>query len=189
MFAELLRPFSYLSIKHPDSKVLMVNWVIPIVLTIACVGALGYWKVEIDTYSSSGLLTKLLGFVQSLPGFYLAALAAVATFNNPAMDKLMPGTPPTGWVLHNGKLTEVQLTRRRMLCTMFAYLTAVSFALTIAAITATTLAAPIKAALPDALLTPARLTFLTAYLTFLFQMLSITLWSLFYLGERIHTPD
>lgn len=189
MLKELLRPFSYLTVKHPDSRVLMVNWVLPVLLAGACVGPLIAWKIEVDTFSSSGWLMKVLGFVQNLPGFYLAALAAVATFSNPGMDKLMPGTPPTACVLHNGKLTEVKLTRRRMLCIMFAYLTVESFGLTIAAITATTMATPIKAVLPEVIQSSMRFGFMFLYLMFLWQLLSVTLWGLYYLGERIHTPD
>lgn len=189
MFRELIRPVSYLSISHPGSKVQVVNWLLPGTMAVGCLAVWIGLDAKLDIFGSAGLLMKLLGFIQSLPGFYLAALAAVSTFNNPGMDKLMPGTPPTARILHNGVLTRVQLTRRRMLSMMFAFLTAESFGLTLLAIMATTMAEPMKALLPLWSHFPAALGFLALYLLLLWQMLSVTLWGLFYLGERIHTPD
>ncbi len=192
MLTELCRPFSYLSIRHPTTGIRWINWWIPIIFTALAVGIACWLDKPVDLFSGSGLLAKILGFIQNLPGFYLAALAAVATFNNPDMDKLMPGQPPTAKILHNGDLTTVPLTRRRMLCIMFAYLTALSFGLTIASIASMTFADAVKAAVSD--LRPAYVNllkgaFASLYLTALMQMLLITLWGLFYLGERIHTPD
>ncbi|ALT79063.1 hypothetical protein AT984_19585 [Paucibacter sp. KCTC 42545] len=147
---------------------------------------------RVDLFGASGVINKVLGFIQSLPGFYLAALAAVATFNNPDMDRLMPGTPPTARILYNGKLITVELTRRRMLCIMFAYLTVLSFVLTMSSIAAMTFAEDIKAAIQEnspLLIRWIKAAFTSIYFGALFQMLTITMWGLFYLGERMHTPD
>lgn len=169
-----------------------MNWWMPVIASALLIGIACLFDKPIDVLSSSGAISKILGFIQNLPGFYLAALAAVATFNNPDMDKLMSGIPPTAKILHNGALTTVQLTRRRMLCIMFAYLTTLSFGLTLAAITSMTFADGIKVAVTaifPALAPLLKGAFALVYLTALLQMLMITLWGLFYLGERIHTPD
>ncbi len=190
MFTELTRPLSYLSIRHSTNSVQWINWWAPFLLAgIVCgIGAL--LDKPVDIFSSSGVLSKVLGFIQNLPGFYLAALAAVATFNNPDMDKLMPGEPPTAKVLYNGKLTTVKLTRRRMLCMMFAYLTAVSFMLTLISIAAMTFASPLKESITGQFsVVTLKAIFSLCYFVGLGQMLLVTLWGLFYLGERIHTPD
>lgn len=192
MLTELSRPFSYLSIRHPATGVRWVNWWLPVLASIALVALCGSLERRVDLFGASGVLNKVLGFIQSLPGFYLAALAAVATFNNPDMDRLMPGTPPTARILYNEKLITVDLTRRRMLCIMFAYLTALSFVLTMSAIAAMTFADDIKVAIQEyaPLLTGSvKASFAFVYFGALFQMLAITLWGLFYLGERMHTPD
>lgn len=190
MLAELTRPLSYLSIRHSTNSVQLVNWWAPVFLAgIVCgIGAL--LDKPVDLFSPSGVLPKILGFIQNLPGFYFAALAAVATFNNPDMDKLMPGEPPTAKVLYNGTLTTVKLTRRRMLCMMFAYLTAASFVLTLTSIAAMTFASPLKESFAGHFAgVTLKTIFAFCYFLALGQMLLVTLWGLFYLGERIHTPD
>jgi hypothetical protein len=192
VLAELARPLSYLSIHHPTRGIQVVNWWLPVGLASSICICGGLANGPIDLFGSSGALSKILGFIQSLPGFYLAALAAVATFNNPDMDKLMPGTPPTAKILYNGTLTVVPLTRRRMLSIMFAYLTAISFILTLLTIGAMTFAEPIRSVVAQhcATIVPfVKCAFSFTYFVALGQMLFITMWGLFYLGERIHTPD
>lgn len=169
-----------------------MNWWLPLLASMALVAMSCFIERRVDLFGASGVLNKVLGFIQSLPGFYLAALAAVATFNNPDMDRLMPGTPPTAKVLYNGKLITVELTRRRMLCIMFAYLTALSFVLTMGAISAMTFADDIKATVQTSapsLIGWVKAAFSIIFFGGLFQMLAITMWGLFYLGERMHTPD
>jgi len=191
MLVELTRPFSYLWIRHSSKRLTTINWVIPAIGSAVAIGATSFLPSSIDFFSSTGVLAKILGFVQSLPGFYIAALAAVATFNNPHMDKVMPGEAPTLRILHNGELTAnpISLTRRRLLCVMFAFLTVASVTLTVIAIAAMTLAASIKECLPSILFTPAKIFFAAVYLLFFFQMLCVTMWGLFYIGERMLTPD
>lgn len=101
----------------------------------------------------------------------------------------MPGVPPTLKVTYNNSQTTVQLTRRRFLSSMFAYLTALCVLITVSSITALAVADPLKQALPVVFHLPARLTFSVIYVTFIVQMISITMWGLYYLGERMHTPD
>jgi hypothetical protein len=147
------------------------------------------WLVRIDLFSANGLISRLLGFLQSLPGFYIAALAAISTFNNPDMLKPMPGETPTMRVLYGGGLEVVRLTRRRFLSAMFAYLTALSIFLTLAAMIGLAMAQPLKEMIQPALQEIIRSAFSFVFFIFLSQLVLVTLWGLFYLGERIHTPD
>ena len=188
MFQQLTRHFAFLGIQHPSALLHWVRWWWPLILAVLFTGSVMIAE-GLDMYGTSGLLSKLLSFIQSLPGFYLAALAAISTFSSDAMDKLMPGTPPKGWILYNGRLQEVELTRRRMLCMLFAYLTALSFIITLVMIFATSFAAPLSAVLNGAARFGVRAAgvFIVFFLTA--QLLIITLWGLFYLGERVHTPD
>lgn len=189
MLLELTRPFSYLQITHPGYGIRVVNWVLPGGLSSVVVVLCVLFSVPIDVFGSAGFLSKVLGFVQSLPGFYIAALAAISTFNNSDMDKLMPGRPPEAKIIYNGHLQSVPLTRRRMLSMLFSFLTAESLVLTLCAIGAMTLAQPIKDLMPEYLLGGFKVAFSFLYLTFLMQMFIVTMWGLYYLGERIHTPD
>ena len=188
MFQQLTRPFAFLGIQHPDVLLRWVRWWLPLILASLLTGAVLAVK-GLDVYGNEGLFAKLLNFLQSLPGFYLAALAAVSTFPSKAMDEFMPGIPPTARIVYNGALTEVKLSRRRMLCMLFAYLTALSFIITLALIFATSFASPLSAVLDGAARSGVRAVGVFIVFALTAQLLIITLWGLFYLGERVHTPD
>lgn len=186
---DLLRPFAYLTVKHPSGLPMRVNWIAPLVLTALVMS--GSWALAttpINIFQAQGVLERLLGFVQTLVGFYIAALAAVSSFNSPHLDRLMPKPAPTMRIKHNGQVTEVEATRRRFLTSMFAYLTALSFLFTLAAIAILTLAGPVAAKFADAVVW-LRPFVVFCFLAPLFQMTCITFWGLFYLGERMLTPD
>ncbi len=189
MFVELTRPFSYLSIRHTSSLPAVVNWWLPVLISSAIV--LSGWAVglNVDVFGANGVVSRVQSFVQSMPGFYIAALAAISTFNNPDMDKLMAGGAPTMSVHYNGSLSQVKVTRRRFLSSMFAYLTAISLILTLLSIAALGIAEPITAILPSRIHGLVKGGFTLMYLAVFIQMTTITFWGLYYLGERVYTPD
>lgn len=200
MFKVLLRPFSYLSISHPDRVHFWVNWGLPIIVAVITGGAwllpglldcLGYNKpAPTDIWSGSGLVSKILSFVQNLPGFYTAALAAVATFGGEEMLRPMSGNPPKMKFLVEGALTDkLDLNRRLFLSVMFAYLTVLSFLLTTGAAVALTLAPAIKIALIPALIPWFSAVATSIYILFFVQLLTVTAWGLYYLGEKMHLND
>lgn len=189
MLTSLLRPFSYLSIRHVSWHLVFTNWVLPFLLSMAIAGALFSVNGLVDVFSANGLLAKLLSFIQTLPGFYLAALAAIATFDNPDMSKLMPGVPPVMNVIHNGVLTEIKLSRRRFLTSMFAFLTASSILLTLIVTSGLVSVDLVKSLFDQKFYALVKLLFSFSFFFLFFQLLTVTLWGLFYLGERIHTPD
>ena len=144
MLRVLLRPFAYLSIQHGDPLHIWVNWIVPVFFALLTGGcwlvpvALDYFHFltpqSADIWSTSGLISRLQGFVQNLPGFYTAALAAVATFGGESMLKIMPGKAPRLRFLVEGKMTRgLELNRRLFMSSMFAYLTLLSFILTVGA--------------------------------------------------------
>jgi len=189
MLSQLLRPLAYLTIRHTSRAPLYINWVTPALISGALVLVAHFMKGDIAVFGDSGAVSRTLSFLQSLPGFYIAALAAVATFANPDMQKLMPGTPPTISILYNGKAAVVQLTRRRFLSSMFAYLTALSIILTVVAIGAVSLATPLRE-MVDIWWHPwLKGAFSFFFFGFGIQLLVVTMWGIYYLGERVHTPD
>ena len=197
MLTHLLRPLVFLRIRHESGTLNGFNWTLPGVVTLACVAVVWLVSPHVNVFHGDGLINKVLAFVQNLPGFYIAALAAVATFARPNLDELMPGRPPTVDIIYNNQLTHVELTRRRFLCMMFSYLTALSIGLTLIAIVVTTFADPIAALLKTSLLpvyahalqTGLRVVGATLFFWLFMQMVVVTLWGLYYLGERMHTPD
>jgi uncharacterized membrane protein YqhA len=193
MLRYLVRPFAYLGIQHPSGTMRWLNWWLPLVLAVGCVAFMYKLAPAVNLYATDGLMLKLLGFVQSLPGFYVAALAALATFNQPGLDVLMPGKPPIAKIIYNGRPVPMELTRRRFLCLMFSYLTAISFLLTLALVATTSLAKPLREYLiqmdMSSVVVWLRWGVSLTLFGALFQMLSVTFYGLFYIGERMHTPD
>lgn len=185
----LLRPFLYLRVMHGSSTFPWMNWGLPAVAAVLILAAFGLWAPGVNAFHASGVFERLLGFIQSLPGFYLAALAAVATFNRPSLDQLMPGTPPTVEILYHGKNTLVDLTRRRFLSLIFSYLTALSIALTLVLVFGLPIVDHIRDALSAGWVPLVRASIAGALLLFVAQLVVITFWGLYYLGERMHTPD
>ncbi|MBT2326491.1 hypothetical protein J7E62_29690 [Variovorax paradoxus] len=189
MFLNLVRPFAYLTIKHKSRLPQIVNWIVPSAIAILAVGTARAGGLDIDVFGTNGAVSRVLSFVQSLPGFYIAALAAIATFGGVDMDRIMPGDAPTMSIIYHGQSTEVKATRRRFLSAMFSYLTACSLAITLGSIGVLAIAEPLARLVPTQFHWAFKDVFGFLYLLFLGQMTCVTMWGLFYLGERIHTPD
>lgn len=189
MSALLLRPFLYLKIKHASSTMPWMNWGLPALVSAGLVGTCALAAPTVNAFHAGGVFDRLLGFIQTLPGFYLAALAAVATFNRPSLDQLMPGTPPKASVIYQGKPLEVDLTRRRFLSLIFSYLTALSFAIALLLAVGLPLVEPLRSWVPQSALEVLRAVASFGLLLFIAQLIVVTFWGLYYLGERMHTPD
>lgn len=189
MIRHLLRPFSYLSIEHELKK--KVDWNYPCSLSIISTG-LAFWLQQfahISLYADSGMISKILNFVQVLPGFYIAALAAIATFNRIDIDKIMPSPAPKIGMFIQGNNVVIELTRRRFLCSMFSFLTAESLILIVLAIFSTSFYEPLKKVIDDSWHCSASGIFIMIFLFLFWQMIITTFWGLYYLGERLHQPE
>lgn len=189
MLTHLLRPFSYLTIEHRSKWV--VDWVYPLILTflsLAVIFVAGHFGT-VSLYGDGGLVGKILGFVQNLPGFYIAALAAIATFNRIDIDKTMPAPAPRLDITVQGKTVAIELTRRRFLCSMFAFLTAENLILIVLAIFAQSLCVTIKAKLALPYQVWVSGGFMFTFLLLFWQMMIASFWGLFYLGDKLHQPD
>lgn len=174
------RPFSYLKIKHEDKWI--YDWAAPFVLSIATL-AICYLYIPLENLlGDNGLISELTSFVANLPGFFIAALAAVATFNKHDIDQLM-ANPPKIEILHHGSSLMVDMTRRRFLCVLFSYLTAISIFLVIGAKIGLALIIPAEYYLPVAWVG------VILFIFILWQMILATVLGLYYLGERLHTPQ
>lgn len=190
MFAfHLLRPFAYWSIKF--DKKWQLDWGLPTLLTLISIAAVAGASClkPVVVLGDAGLLAKILSFVQSLPGFYIAALAAIATFNRIDIDRIMPAPPPRMNVNIRGRSIAIDLTRRRFLCVLLAFLTAESLVLIVTAMFGLSAAPSIKSVLGDGYQRIVLYVCLAIYMLFFWQMLCVTFLGLFYLGERIHQPD
>ena len=127
MWYELTRGLAYLSIRHPS-----IGWYrfkLPAILTIFLCVIYVALPVKPKLLGDGALFENMLGVIATLPGFYFAALAAIATFNRPGMDGEIPPPAPTIDVVVQGEAEPVALTRRMFLSYMFSYLTVTSLTL------------------------------------------------------------
>ncbi|MUJ57507.1 hypothetical protein GM710_18230, partial [Vibrio cholerae] len=115
---KLLKPLYYLKIKHEQK--LFIDIYLPLMVAALFLFLLSRTSVEIAFVGKSGLVQLVNGLLQVLIGFFVASLAAVATFQRPGMDENMRGKAPT--------LQGKGVTRRQYLCYMFGYLAFMSIA-------------------------------------------------------------
>lgn len=185
----IFRPFLYLTVRHESKVPQIINWSIPLVFSATFV-AFYYFNVEnLNIFGGSGFLVKVLGLMQSLAGFYIAALAAVAALNNPNMDEPMPGKPPVMNIIYNNGIQEIELTRRRYMCSMFSYLTAACLILCLAIIFSTSFNDYAKSILSIQVVLVLKLLSTAVIFFILTQMMIVTFWGLYYLGEKVHTGN
>lgn len=122
-------------------------------------------------------------FFQTIPGFYIAGLAAIATLNSDNMDVYMTDPCP--------KLNGEKVKRRLFLAQLFSYLTIGSLILFIL-----TLIGRFAASI-NILQGVSVFTYYFTYAIFLFDIFFIFFWQimvltclgLYYLGEKIHYND
>lgn len=178
---QLTRPISYLFLKHPAGKV--YNWVIPSILTSLSLPIL-YWGVGLNSVlGSNGLIAELSNFVVSLPGFLIAALAAIATFNRPVIDQEMIDAPTIDIKAGNTELKNQPLTRRDFLLRLFSFLTVDSIFLIIYAKIGAITSVP---SLLESKYHIAEWVFIGLFLVIFWQLLTLLLFGMYYLCERLN---
>lgn len=145
----------------------------------------------------SELVAALVSATALLPGFYIAALAAVSTFAGPHMDEAMPEPTPELDIQTLQTSGPEKLTRRMFLCYLFGYLAVISLLLVFAG-TAVQVFIPSANSLVVSLIPAAHVDlaiqvlsglvvfFLTATLGSIFIT---SLQGIYYLMERIFQPN
>lgn len=189
MIRHLLRPLSYLTIEHKLKW--KVDWLYPFLLATLSTALVFVLKQfgQVSLYADGGIIMKILNFVQVLPGFYIAALAAIATFNKTDIDKTMPAPAPKIDIMIQGENVAIELTRRRFLCSMFAFLTAESIILIVLAIFSSSAYIPFKAVIRESWQIWLSGLFTMMFFLLIWQMIVASFWGLYYLGDRLHRPD
>ena len=195
LWYELTRWWAYRRIKHP--KMNLYVWVLPLALAVLSTAALLALPVRPAVAGRDGVLQAVIGVLTILPGFFLAALAAVATFQRPEMDVEMPAPAPVVGVRFGDAVVETEVTRRMFLSYLFSYLTIVSLILVIVCVSAN-FAAPSLASMLSSIEDEnvrwwaqsigrgAVVAFVSYWCA---SILITTLHGIFFLTERMHQPD
>lgn len=190
---QLSRPFAFNKIVSTELN--SVRYYVPGIITAVASGVYFILPKPPEILGDKRYLDYLLQIVGILPGFYIAALAAGATFANPSLDEPMPGkTPPTLKMRRMGQMHDEPLTTRLFICHLFAYLSAVSLMLAFAIL----VAIEINPSIEDILNRKANLDGVVASLHILqcsyiilitfyaSKLTTITLHGLYFLAERMH---
>ena len=185
---KLFSPLSYLRIEHEEKR--WYDYRIP-VLIASLVAVVYYFSAhKIPLIGSNGLLLQVNGLLQVLIGFYIAALAAVATFTNSSIDEVMAGDPPTLYEEFRGQKIKIELTRRRFVCYLFGYLALVSFVQfcigLVSILIGKSLGVWIVSISSIELLSWLKTAFVWVYSLILFNIITTTLLGLYFLSVRFH---
>lgn len=116
---KLLKPLIYLRIKHKQK--LYIDLILPVIIGVVLTAIVFFSPVQIKLLGQGSLVGLVNGLLQILIGFFVASLAAVATFQREGLDEVMVGKAPT--------LRGEKITRRQFVCYMFGYLALVSIVL------------------------------------------------------------
>lgn len=113
---KLLKPLIYLKIKHEQKR--FIDFYVPSLIGAIALLLIDISPVPINIIGQGSLVAHVNGLLQMLIGFFVASLAAVATFQRDGMDEVMQGEAPL--------LNDEEVTRRQYICYMFGYLAFVS---------------------------------------------------------------
>ena len=185
---KLFSPLNYLRIQHEEKR--WYDYKIPALGGAVVMAAYAYFPNTIPLIGSSGLLVQVNGLLQVLIGFYIAALAAVATFTNSTIDEVMAGDAPTLVEKYRGQKLRVQLTRRRFVCYLFGYLALASFVLfcmgLISILIGKNFSLWLAGLTSPSILLILKTFFLGVYSTILINIITTTLLGLYFLSVRFH---
>lgn len=176
----LLTPIDYLRIKQGIKY--KYDFYIPIILSTVVV--IIYYMIPIKSNEpcSGGVFESISNVLSVLIGFYIASLAAIATFKSERLNETMKGGDPARLETKYG--TE-RLTRRRFLCLLFSYLVILCFVLIILGIASETLIRNTLYIAPK-LFVYFKFLYIYVYTFLLSQLVIVTLLGLSYVADKMH---
>lgn len=182
----LLSWLDWLSVKH--WTVQYINWrLAPCTAILSALAVYGLPK-SLNLFGEYGLVHQTNGLLQILAGFFIASLAAIATFQRQELDEIMGGDPPK-LPKSKGHPFE-ELTRRRFLCLLFGYLAGASIVLYLTGAGSMMVAALLHDWAKSAPLmhTGMRTIFALIYCFVLAHILITAVLGLYFLVDRMHRP-
>lgn len=155
-------------------------------MTLGFVATFVILSPHVDILGESGLVASINSSIGFLIGFYIAALAAVATFEHKSLDKKIAGKPAVFTYYQADKRWDEELTRRKFLSFLFGYCSFVSIILFIMGVFAQIFHNGIKLAIPIQYHVLLTAVFVAVYMFVFFNLIITTFLGLFYLTDRLH---
>lgn len=184
VLTQLFTPLSYMRIKHPVKP--WFDWYVPLFITVPVFLILLFLPKQVDIFGNNGLVFVITDLIKILVGFYIAALAAIATFHREQMDQELSGEPATLRVHRKGVAKESNLTRRRFLCYLFGYLAFIGIFIYFVGAAATLLHSNVQLLPSVWWVLTLKWGFIFVYLYVTANLLSTTLLGLHFMTDRIH---
>lgn len=189
MLSMLFYPFKYLGIswESPNSSRNQKLWIdLYLPLIVSSFSFLVWWRFGVEHspyFFNSTAFDVIINFLQTLPGFYLAALAVIASLNNGFLDELTYGEGPID-------TNNEEMSRRRFLTNCVSYLAVLSMFLI-------GLSSCIKYLDQINVLGSFAVEYrpilyglcISLFVFLLVQLFFITLLCLYYLGDRLHRAN
>ncbi len=192
---EFSRWWAYRRISHP--MMWRYIWGAPLMLTAIVLLVYVILPVKPRLGGEAGLLRSLSQILALLPGFFISALAAIATFNRPEMDETMPEPAPKVKIAHRGEMLDIDLTRRMFLSYLFSYLSILSVILFVVVIVVPYADPSLRQFFSwtgeyingTTVYISLKYAFISAVAYFFSSLLISTLHGVYFLCERIHMPN
>jgi hypothetical protein len=192
---QILTPLRYLKIQQGISTLkskVVYDWIFPVILALATTWLFAVYASGDPLFSERGVIGGFQKLLELLVPFYIAALAAVSTFNREGLDDKMKGVPATlSLQSRHAEKGEVQiLTRRQFICYLFGYLAFLSLFLflfiVLFRLTGPRIALEIASLvnLPD-VIGYLRVIVLFVFLFPLWQLIVITMLGVYFMCERL----
>lgn len=172
-------------------------WLVPVALAAVCTAFLLGLPVPPSITGPGGVLSIVIQISALLPGFFLAALAAVSTFQRPEMDVDMPAPAPVVKLRLGADNIEYTVTRRMFLSYLFSYLTIASLLIVVLSAIAD-LAGPSFSLLMSQIedvdarnfaYLSTKILFVGFLMYWCSSILVSTLHGIYFLTERMHQPN
>lgn len=187
MFYQISRPWAYITIKGKEKWVF--DFLLPSIISIIVTAVAILSKGSVNYFGPGGIISSFTSFIQSLPGFFIAALSVVATFQKKEMDFFLAPPTPEIKIRIDGRIGLVKLTRRRFLGLLFSFLTAQSVIITGLGIFLSSFSSYATSLISIDLRIYMFSFAILFYMYLVFQMLIVTLWGLYYLSERMYQGE
>lgn len=127
---QLFVPIRYLQIKQGKgifSSKFTYDFTIPFVLSVVSILTVSLLSISLGVFSNTGLVSSIVNLLSLFTAFFIAALAAVSTFDRKGLDEIMKGQPAVlELVNRRNENPERPLTHRQFICYLFGYLSFIS---------------------------------------------------------------
>lgn len=178
----LFSPLRYLKIVHEAKSI--YDFYIPLFLSFISVSLLFIIPNKPPFFGINGIVTYVSEILKFLSPFYIAALAAVATFDSPSINGIFEGKKPYIIEKVRGELKRIELNRRQFLSLAFGYLALVSLFMYFIGYISWIISINIK--FSGSYLLAVKIFFSLTYLFVFFNIMTTTMLGLFYLSDRLH---